>query len=301
MTGKHVTKRCHWVPQSYLRGFAANPERSKIWRFSKIAGDPELKPIDKVAMRHHLYVPRGDDGLRDDAFEKKLANLEQLFGTPFWKALQNDFVDMSETPVRQGISLLVATMFLRHPKQLEFTKQVHAKLVAMASGPNGIPQYIESKGERWEIDPSDWPRYRDATEDDVKRMWIEEMNGATYYAEMFMKMRWSVLFSETPVFITSDTPVTVMHPSLEFKGFMNPETMILFPLSPTRVLSFDHLQHEPANRYYPVSDAGAAQNYLMWRGAVEHMFCHRNPDEVLDTIVNDAGNRGLLPDQPIGE
>lgn len=44
---KQTTKRCHWVSQSYLRTFAADPDtRQKIWRFSKNEGAPELKPIE---------------------------------------------------------------------------------------------------------------------------------------------------------------------------------------------------------------------------------------------------------------
>jgi hypothetical protein len=43
-------KRNHWVSQSYLRSFAADADkRQKTWRFSKDNGEPELKPIAKVA------------------------------------------------------------------------------------------------------------------------------------------------------------------------------------------------------------------------------------------------------------
>jgi hypothetical protein len=33
-----------------------------------------------------------------------------------------------------------------------------------------------------------------------------------------MKMRWAVVFSEEPVFITSDNPVMIVHPSLKFRA-----------------------------------------------------------------------------------
>ena len=79
---KQTTKRCHLVPQSYLRTFAATPDtRQKIWRFSKTGGNPELKPIEKVAVKFHLYAPKGFDGRRDDWLEKKLAHLETWFST----------------------------------------------------------------------------------------------------------------------------------------------------------------------------------------------------------------------------
>src|SRR5262249_55507699 len=95
-TNRQVTKRCHWVPQAYLRNFAANDARTKIWRFSKWSGEPELKPIEKVAMRHHLYVPRDEiTGKRDDSFERKLSQLESWFADPVWRALQDQIVDLS--------------------------------------------------------------------------------------------------------------------------------------------------------------------------------------------------------------
>jgi len=56
-------KRNHWVAQSYLRAFAADGDRrQKIWRFSKEGGAPELKPIENVAVRFHLYAPKRADG-----------------------------------------------------------------------------------------------------------------------------------------------------------------------------------------------------------------------------------------------
>lgn len=75
---KQVTKRCHWVAQSYLKAFAADEGRQRIWRFSRNDGEPELKRIDKVAVKFHLYAPLNADGRRDDALEKKLAELESF-------------------------------------------------------------------------------------------------------------------------------------------------------------------------------------------------------------------------------
>jgi hypothetical protein len=80
--GKQVTKRCHWVAQSYLKAFAADDKGLRIWRFSKINGAPKLKPIRKVAVKLHLYAPVAADGRRDDVLERKLSSLESFFGDP---------------------------------------------------------------------------------------------------------------------------------------------------------------------------------------------------------------------------
>jgi len=65
-----------------------------------------------------------------------------------------------------------------------------------------------------------------------------------------MAMRWPVLVANKPAFITSDTPVTPVHDSLQFQGFGNRGTSILFPLSPTRLLSMDWYHAELDGAYY---------------------------------------------------
>jgi hypothetical protein len=293
MVSKQTTKRCHWVPQVYLRAFAADPNRLKIWRFSKEAGDADLKGIEKVAVRFHLYVPRDSNGRRDDAFEKKLADLEQWFESPVWRVLRDDMLDLSWEPLRKMVSLLAATMFLRNPNHFALMRDMHARFVELFSGPRGLPSSVEIAGQALSLDPSDWPSYRDATEDDLKRLWIAEINGATRYAEKFMAMRWSMLCADEPAFITTDNPVVFLHPSLKFRGINNPETSIIFPISPTRVLCMDHLHHEPANRYYPLKGTAAPQNLLMWRNSLEHMFSHRHPDAVCAELLEDAERQGF--------
>ena len=114
---KQVTRRCHWVPQSYLKAFAADKERRRIWRFSKDAGQPELKRIDKVAVKFHLYAPLSADGSHDDTMEKYLADLENWFGQPIWQAVCDDFPDFSWEPLRKMVALLAAVTWLRTPLQ----------------------------------------------------------------------------------------------------------------------------------------------------------------------------------------
>lgn len=255
---------------------------------SKDDGGPDLKRIDKVAVRHHLYTPKDVAGRRDNSFEEKLAELEQWFASPVWRLLQEGFADLSWEPLRKMVALLAATMFMRNPKHHAMVHELRAQLVQLCSGPHGLPHSIQIGDRITELDPHDWPSYRDASEDDIKRLWITEMNGAALYAQMFLDMRWSIVFSEQPVFITTDNPVCFLHPSLTFRGIANPETSVLFPLSPTRLLSFDNLRQEPANQYYPLKGSGAGQNLLLWRGAIEHMFCHRHPDLVCADFLADG-------------
>jgi hypothetical protein len=287
-------KRNHWVAQSYLRSFAADGERRrKIWRFSKEAGEPELKPIEKVAVRFHLYTPKQADGTRDYSFEKKLADLENWFGHPLWAQLCNDMIDLRSEPVRKMVSLLVAVMYARNPTQFEFWKNMHRQFVDFFSASPELPSQVEHKGKVYQLDTSKWPEYRDASEEDLKKTWLKEIVRAGWIAEMLMKMRWAVVFSESPVFITSDNPVTVLHPSLRFRGFNNPQTSVIFPLSPTRYLTMDNRHSEPDGHYYPLNNPAANMNLLVWRNANEHIFSHRDPDLVCAELVAEGEAQGF--------
>lgn len=287
-------KRNHWVPKAYLKSFAADlPTRKKIWTLSAKAGDPTLRPIDKVAVRFNLYAPRGEDGVRDYSFEQKLASLEQLFGNPGWQHISTGFPDLMGEATRKGLGLLTAVMFLRNPLCLEWTRQIHRQLVAFYSQCDELPEGIEIDGKYYEFDSSDWPRYRDADEDVLKRMWLDYVGRAVWLAKIFMKMRWYMLVSEEPVFITTDNPVIATHPELRFCGFRNPETSVIFPLSPTRALGMDNRHSEPDGQFYDAAKSAIAVNSLLWREAIEDMFSPRHPDLVCAEIVESARQEGV--------
>lgn len=289
-----MMKRNHWVPQSYLRAFAADPDRrEKIWRFSKEEGDQELKPIAKVAYRHYLYAPKDDSGQRDYSFEVQLSRLEQWFGERPWELLLSEYLDLGDQAVRKMVSLLAAVMYLRNPRSLKLSNNVHRQMVDFLKELTELPQSFEHKGKTYAVDTRSWGQFKDGDDEALKKNWIATVKQAGWLAELLMTMRWSMVISGTPGFITSDHPVTVVHPSLSFRGFNDPETFVIFPLNPYRLLVMDHRMNEPAGQYYPAGDALPSWNSSIWRNGNEYMFCHRNPDEVLSELVVDADQRGF--------
>lgn len=286
-------KRNHWVPQVYLRSFAADPPaRKKIWRMSKEAGPPELKPIKKVAVRFYLYADRSAPQGTNYDLEDKLASLEEMFAHPYWDVISTGVADLSPEPVRRMIALLTAVMMLRNPAQLEFIRDLHKRQVEFFSSLPSLPDTFKIGGKTYDIDKSSWPDFRDADDEAVKHSWMEHLGSGAWLAEMLLKMRFGILLSEEPVFITTDNPVAVVHPSLQFKGLKNPETCLLFPLSPTRVLFMDNRHSEPDGQYYESADP-AGLNGLLWRNSLEYMFSHRDPYDVCVEIDQSAKQMGL--------
>ncbi|WP_370675554.1 DUF4238 domain-containing protein [Pleomorphomonas sp. PLEO] len=290
---KQTTRRCHWVAQSYLKAFATDESGRRIWRLSLNNGEPELKRIDKVAVKHHLYAPLDADGLRDDTQEKKLADLENFFGSPLWKTACNDYPDFSWEPLRKMVALLAAVSWLRTPRQFEFWKSTHQQFADFFAEQDTLPDAVTIGGRRVELDHTSWPSYRDATEEDMKQAWNSWIGQAGGIAQIFLKMRWAVLVSDQPVFITSDNPVLVGDTIGPHRGLMHPEAMVTFPLSPTRVLCMDNRHSEPDSRFYGLGHDPASTNALIWRNAIEHMFSPRNPDEVCAEIVANAETMGF--------
>jgi hypothetical protein len=293
MAKQQITKRCHWVAQSYLKAFAADGTGRRIWQLSRNEGEPKLKRIDKVAVKFHLYAPIGADGHRDDALEKKLADLENWFGEPMWKAVCNDFPDFSWEPLRQMVALLAAVTWLRTPRQFEFWKSMHQQFADFFARCGGPPDVVTINDCRMELDHSSWPAYRDATEEDMRRAWNEWLGQAVDIAKMFLEMRWAIVASEQPVFITSDNPVLVGDTLGPYRGLKHLDTVVTFPLSPTRVLTMDNRYREPDAQFYPLKHDPASTNVLIWRNAIEHMFSPRNPHEVCAEMIADAKRMGF--------
>jgi hypothetical protein len=284
-----TTRQCHWVSQSYLRSFSVDGDRDRIWRFSKTDGDPELKRIKKVAVKHHLYAPMGADGKRNDAVEKKLGELEKWFGHGMWALLCNDEVDLTWEPLRKMLALIVATTYVRNPAQFESWKSMHRQFVDQLCQYDELPTHVTIGKIRAKVDPSDWPAFRNAGEEEMKAAWNNYVAGAGDIAPKLLGMRFAMIVAKEPVFITSDNPVTIIHPSLTFKGIGDPETMVIFPLSPTRMLVLDNRKDDPDGAYYALKDENPAPfNSLIWRNAIDHMFSSRHTDQVLREINADA-------------
>jgi len=106
-------------------------------------------------------------------------------------------------------------------------------------------------------------------------------------AKMLLKKRWSVVFADKELFITSDKPVGVRHMTREVFGFGTSGAVISFPLSPTRILMMDDQHHESANQYYPLTpDFVAAFNQSIWHAGVRFMITGWPVHEVLTEIVS---------------
>lgn len=289
MADTQTTRRCHWVPQSYLKTFAIDLEKpSHVWQISNSQEQPiEPKKIQKVAVRNRLYVPKDAEGKFDDALEKDLSELEQGFGELGWQELCNRTVDLSWDSMRKMVGLLAAQMLVRNPNQFEVIKNQVRQMNDLRKSHPEPPDSISIGEQEFQIDKDSWHETVDPTDDNLKRIWIDNIRDASSIARMMMDMRWTMIVSQNPCFITSDNPVCIMHPSFKFMGLKNAETSVLFPISPTHLLLMDNRHTEPSNRYCDLMGSAGGYNGLMLNNAIQFGFSHRDPGVVFEEIISD--------------
>jgi ligand-binding SRPBCC domain-containing protein len=298
---KRISKQIkqHWVPRFYLKEFSTPETRDtkdpQVWIFSRHEGDSQKVNIKDVAAKRYLYSPKNEQGVRCWRTEDKLAALESTTGI-FWSCITRNFVNLDEVWVRKGVSLFMSTLMLRHPNKMDEHREVREQLIAFfdsfpkdASGRPNI-RHVETKHGVLKLDTSDWFKYRNPTEYDRHKLFVDQISYSTIdVAKLLMEKRWSVIFSDEPCFITTDQPVTVFNQEKERFGLATKGTLISFPLSPTRVLVLDDRFNEPGSQFYPLAEHGPGPiNITHWTHAHNFMISHRHPDEVNYEMVNFA-------------
>lgn len=294
MSNRSRSKHQHWVPQFYLRYFATPESRDtktpQVWIFSKNPedGDEQLTSVRNVCGKRYLYSPRQLDGNRDWALDDKLNDIESLLAQE-WTALATDYVELSDEHIRKALALFVAITHMRHPDGRATVEHIQANLVTLYEDaprhPDGTPmvESIDVAGNSHHIDTSDWIAYKNQGKDGHDRAFVDMIKSETgRMAKHLLTKRWSILLSEQDLFVTSDTPVGLSHLSRERYGYGTKDTIITFPLSPSRVLVMDDLHTEPANQYYPLVESNAgAVNMTIWKNSGRFLITGRSIQEVL--------------------
>lgn len=268
-------------------------EKPQVWIFSKDAadGDEDLTWIRNVCGKRYLYTPLKQDGSRNWELEDELAKLEATMGL-VWKELAEGFVRLDDLGIRKGVSLFVALMHLRNPETRRTVEVIHQQLVTfLANMPNrsdGTPDidHVEIKGSWFPLQTGGWHEYRSWGKNDHDAFFSSVVRSeATRIAEMLMRKRWSIVCTETDVFVTSDNPVALQHQSRHAVGFGTRDAIITFPLGPKRLLVMDDMHDEPINQYYPLQQlAAGAFNLGIWKNGSRFMITGRPVDEVLAEI-----------------
>jgi hypothetical protein len=222
-------------------------------------------------------------------------------------------IKYSDTPLLTKSSHtqhLKITLILRHPDNINKHKQIHKKAIefydSLPKDHDGNPdiEQIEIGGKVYSIDTTQYDKYRNANEYDFQKMFIDTINSSSIeIAEHLFKKRWSFIISKKPVFFTCDNPVLIENLKQCDFGISTPGTVVVFPISPSRLLLLDDMHDQPKGRYYPLkNDVASAYNSSLIKKATRFVVSHREIDfekDIMHWIRRHDRNRrlfGPIPD-----
>jgi len=255
-------------------------------------GRPFLTNIRNICAQSYLYSPLRDDGSRCVEGEAQLCHLEALTSR-VWPGLTAATIDLGDAHIRRCLSLFVATMYLRHPRALSLVKDIQRMIVSRTEyalrqqgvpAPGGILR-IHARAVHWDLEQ--WEQYRNTSANDIRRMFVRNLLAtARYFAERLLAKRWSLLVAGDPVFITSDAPVTIHHPSRQRVGIATTGAVVVIPAGPRCVLMMDDQREQPANQVYHLRDGSVGAFTLSQaRQAHRFMISHTNTDIALAEML----------------
>lgn len=255
-------KAQHIVPRSYLSQFTdpSTPEGQEpyVWVFERGRADPYRRAPKKLAIRSYYYTHFDEAGIRNDAVDQFLQQLENA-GIPILKRL-----DQGESPSslsdseREEFAYFLALVSLRVPRFREsverFALDVVRKSAQVAAAHPEFFQHLLEQAANDKGEPKPTPEVvaelRGAmlkgelgVEIDPVVSLQAMVDQAPQIAEYVYTCEWRVLTApETTGFVTGDCPlvkVTTQRPWSSWYsgvGWATPYMEATFPLSPRKCL-----------------------------------------------------------------
>jgi hypothetical protein len=253
----------HFLPQSYLRGFASNrasKSRQKVWCISKAEAPQCVEPFIKdIGFEKHFHtVTRPDGAVDSDSVETAVARLESLYAGVRQRVLDDLPLTADD---RDLLARFVCLMQMRQPRQKRLIDEMRTtsaqEMVRSLTVGRRLEEEIALHAKYAHFPPAaiaDLAR-RARAASEGGRLRLSNPNGALL-ADMFgtafdprlvalyKRMSLDVFTApSTAVFITGDQPVIRFDPAttrslLYGTGLANPRVEVTFPLSKNKLLRF---------------------------------------------------------------
>ena len=252
---KKLSRRHHYLPQMYLRGFADDADL--VWVFDRQNNTYIHQGILKTAVKKDFYTVIGPDGQKTDAVEQMLANIVE---GPMKRIIERlDKKNLTwEGEDRAVLALFVALLRTRNPAfdkdQNEFTEQFHrwwakAKHSSVEATEESLRKYQSETGEdmtdvsaqeAFEMIRDDQYEINNPRQNNIKMM----MSMALEIAQAVFRLNWEVFAAPKGMsFLTCDNPFTVVPPpffddSIQGYGILTPGASTVVPLSSRTAICF---------------------------------------------------------------
>ena len=233
-------KKHHFVPKSYLKGFAIEKQKSLIWeydkKYSQISKNP--KSVKKICFRDYYYEQITPDGQKTQMLEDGFGKIE----TTSIKIIRNLYERKTTvTGEEKGtLAYYIALLLTRGPAFRDGCNQIYkysAEITLQKLYESGkLPEPPEILKEQ--IKNNDITSAVNA--EVIPQVSIEHMLSiAKQFSESLCNKKWSTYFSKDKFFATSDTPVIFGRSSKHHEdvGPAHPTSLVFFPLNKYMLLA----------------------------------------------------------------
>ena len=307
-----LSRRHHYLPQMYLRGFANN-EAEQAWVFDRQNKTYLHQGILNTAVKKDFYTVVGRDGEKTDAVERLMANSVE---DPMKRIIERlDRKNLTwEGEDRAILALFVALLKTRNPAfdrdQNEFTEQFH-RWWAKANNPSvdvveeSLKKYEQETGEDmsdvsardiFEMIRGDTYDIKNPRENNIKMM----TSLALESAQAVFRLNWEILIAPKGCsFLTCDNPFSVVPPPLfddteTGYGILTPGASTVVPLSSTTAICF---HGEGQGVHGAVAHRNFLRNVNMVVAANSERFIIARDEPLLRSVVRKGKLDQWLPGQ----
>jgi len=274
-----MAKLQHYVPQSYLRHFAAeNGKTPKIWCFDKFTRQAFKTNVRNIAAEKHFYHPQND---QEQPVEDLLARVETEFAQARRRLLQLTDGQTLADQDRAIVALFLAAQMVRtreHRAQLEQVNEIMRDF--LMSNPTEELQRL----------------YGVYNADTIRQQQVDNLltDFVPTLGEIILKMKWLLLFNETDQpFWTSDNPIALFNPvNLGVRGNLGLKCdgiQAFLPLSPsvTFAVCDPKMYAEMPIRGNLTPENVAFQNSLQVNGATRYLFGPEAKFDLANEVLTD--------------
>ncbi len=261
------TKKQHYIPQFYLKGFSQDGEHIHIYDKEKgEKGEMRYQTTIQVAHENHFYTYRTKKGTKE--------NLEDLFGqfeSDASAIIEKVYKERKITPEeKEKLALFIAFLYTRVPTFKHKTQEMHSKMgekllrIRFKMTPKEWLKkfYREKEGKEFTdaeldnlIDFATNPKRSRIKFEYPNEYWIKIMlKMAVEIAPAFYVMDWLFLFTDRPyAFITNDNPFLLIPPEDYDRfwgvGLLTPKARKVIPLRSDMCLLMGDLNEKPIVRF----------------------------------------------------
>lgn len=238
----------HKVPRLCLKHFAG-PD-GFVWTYDKIRGTRWPAVPERTSVEAHYYSVELEDGSMDTGLEKLFSEIEGQTA-PIYEKLATGVLPKGTD--RETFGHFLGLMYVRTPSMRRLAATVHksgfeTQLAFSAQHPDTFAAMLKRLANDG-IDVSNPEFIRscilDLSNTDLllPKSWVLRIIGkGSDFADVFLRMKWSIARAEHHYFLTCDTPIfraidpSTHHPIYGDLGLLNPTAEITFPVSNQRTL-----------------------------------------------------------------